>query len=140
MSKPRHSHTTLPQALGELELTLMQCLWDSPGRDARQLADDLAIRRPTNLSTVQSTLERLVRKGHLTRRKRGHSYLYTPQVSRGEFMGTLLKDVIRLLHDGHANTILNSFVNVAVKLDDSALDELEKLIQLKRRQRERRHE
>jgi len=140
MKKPRHSHTTLPNALGELELSVMNYVWRSPGIDAKQIVEKLTLQRPSKLSTVQSTLERLVRKKFLSRTKQGHAFRYFPQMSRSELLGNLLRDVIRLLHDGSTDTILSSFVNVAAKIDDSALDELENLIREKREHKDGSHE
>lgn len=136
MNKPRHSHTTLPNALGELELCVMEHVWSSPGLDAKQIVGRIEEQRPSKLSTVQSTLERLVRKRILSRKKCGHAYMYYPQMTRGELLGILMRDVIGLLHDGSTDTILSSFVNVADTIDERALDELEALIIKKRRQRE----
>ena len=132
--KSRHSYTTLPNALGELELSVMEYIWRKPGHDAKQITLNLESQHTSGLSTVQSTLERLVRKRILTRVKKGHAFLYYPHVSRGELLGNLMRDVIKLLHDGSTDTILSSFVNVAAKLDASALDELELLIRKKRQQ------
>ncbi len=136
MSKSRHSHTTLPNALGELELCVMEYIWENPGLDAKQIMNNLMPQHPSKLSTIQSTLERLARKKFLTRKKRGHAFLYFPQMSRGELLGSLMRDVISLLHDGRTDTILSSFVNVADTIDETALDELEALINQKRREKE----
>jgi predicted transcriptional regulator len=140
MIKSRNSHTTLPNALGELELGVMESVWQSPGTDAKQIMGSLALQHPSKLSTVQSTLERLVRKQFLSRSKKGHAFRYFPQVSRSELLGNLMRDVIRLLHDGSTDTILSSFVNVADTIDESALDELESLIRHKRKQRSDSHD
>src|SRR5690606_1067476 len=136
MKKTRHAQNTLPHSLGELELRVMASVWRSPGIEAKEVQEALASRQESSLSTVQSTLERLVRKGLLEREKRRHAFIYTAAVSRAELLGKLLKDVIRLLHDGSPDTILSSFVNVASRIDDTALDHLEQLIQHKRRQLE----
>ncbi len=136
MQKSRHSHTTLPNALGELELCVMEYIWQHPGLDAKQITSNLALQHPSKLSTVQSTLERLVRKRFLTRKKRGHAFKYFPQMTRGELLGSLMRDVISLLHDGNTDTILSSFVNVADTIDETGLDELEALIDRKRREKE----
>lgn len=138
MKKSRHSQSTLPNTLGELELAVMDSVWTSPEGlcDAKQVLDRITQRHPSTLSTIQSTLERLVRKGMLDREKQGHAFIYTALVSRAELLGLLLKDVIRLLHDGSPDTILSSFVNVASRIDTSALDHLERLIKQKRRQLE----
>ena len=138
--KPRRSHSALPNSLGEVELKIMEQVWTEPGTDARSITSELNNAAPCRLSTVQAALERLVRKDCLRRKKCGHAYRYYAQQSRGELLGGMLKDVIRLLHDGQANTILSSFVNAAERLDDSALDELEMLIQRKRRDREQSHD
>lgn len=140
MPKPprtRRSHNALPNAVGELELKVLECVWQTPGIDARRIARQLAQDAPCRLSTVQASLERLVRKELLHRDKDGHAYRYVAARSRSELMGSILKDVIQLLHDGKAQTILSSFVNIADKLNDSALDELEAMIQRKRRDRNR---
>ena len=137
MKKSRHAQSILPHTLGELELNVMASVWGEPGCDARQVQATISTQRPSSLSTIQSTLERLVRKGFLERQKRRQAFLYTACVSRAELLGLLLKDVIRLLHDGSPDTILSSFVNVASKIDTSALDQLELLIQRKRAQLEK---
>jgi len=134
MKKTRHAQNTLPHSLGELELRVMASVWGKPDIEAKEVQETLADRQQSSLSTIQSTLERLVRKGLLNRQKRGHAFIYTAAVTRAELLGTLIKDVIRLLHDGRPDTILSSFVNVASRIDDSALDHLEELIQHKRRQ------
>jgi predicted transcriptional regulator len=136
MKKSRHAQTTLPHTLGELELCVMAEIWRLPGVDAKQIVERISIHHPSSLSTIQSTLERLARKGLLEREKQGHAFVYTALVSRAELLGLLLKDVIRLLHDGSPETILTSFVNVASRIDTSALDHLERLIQRKRQQME----
>jgi predicted transcriptional regulator len=135
----RRSHNALPNAVGELELKVLECVWQTPGTDARQITWELAKDAPCRLSTVQASLERLVRKEFLQREKEGHAYRYYAARSRSDLLGSMLKDVIRLLHDGQANTILSSFVNVAAGLNSNALDELEALIQRKRRLRSEGH-
>lgn len=134
-SKSRRSHAALPKSLGEVELKIMELVWAEPGTDARTITGELDSSAPCRLSTVQAALERLVRKDYLRREKQGHAYRYFARQSRGEVLGTMLKDVIRLLHDGQTHTILSSFVNAAERLNDEALDELETLIRRKRQER-----
>ena len=109
-------------------------IWHAPGIDAKTVTERISCHHPSTLSTIQSTLERLVRKGMLEREKQRQAFSYTALVSRAELLGLLMKDVIGLLHDGSPNTILSSFVNVATNIDESALDHLEHLIQRKRAQ------
>lgn len=137
MKKSRHAQSTLPNTLGELELCVMSEVWQAQGIDAKRIVERISQHHPSTLSTIQSTLERLVRKGMLDREKQGQAFSYTAIVSRAELLGLLMKDVIRLLHDGSPDTILSSFVNVASRIDTSALDQLERLIRHKREQLEK---
>ncbi|ALO45711.1 BlaI/MecI/CopY family transcriptional regulator [Pseudohongiella spirulinae] len=118
--------------LGELELRVMEVLWQRPHLDARQVRDSLSGARVPSLSTIQSALERLFRKQYVDRVKHGQAYFYFSTVSRSALLGRMLGNVIQLLHDGKMETILSSFVHVAADLDDSSLDELEALIKVRR--------
>lgn len=135
MFKRKTQVNTLPQ-LGELELSVMEALWLSPGQGARSLHQALPDQQRSSLSTVQSTLERLFRKGLLERSKQGHAYIYAPKVQRSELLGRLIGGVIKQLHNGSLEPILSSFVDFADRIDDSTLDQLEELIHERRLRRE----
>jgi predicted transcriptional regulator len=132
----KSSSNIISTHLGELELRVLETLWQRPHLDARQVREALGVLRAPSLSTVQSTLERLYRKTYVDRLKQGHAYTYHASVSRSGLLGRILGDVIQLLHDGKMETILSSFVHAAVDLDDKSLDNLEMLIREKRRQQE----
>jgi predicted transcriptional regulator len=132
----KSSSNIISTHLGELELRVLEILWQRPHLDARQVREALGVLRAPSLSTVQSTLERLYRKTYVDRLKQGHAYTYHASVTRSGLLGRILGDVIQLLHDGKMETILSSFVHAAVDLDDKSLDNLEMLIREKRRQQE----
>ena len=131
----KSSSNIISTHLGELELRVLEILWQQPHLDARQVREALGVLRVPSLSTVQSTLERLYRKTYVDRLKQGHAYTYHASVTRSGLLGRILGDVIQL-HDGKMETILSSFVHAAVDLDDKSLDNLEMLIREKRRQQE----
>ena len=136
MIRKRSSSNVLPNTLGELELGVLEALWVCPQLDAKAISERIPRLRRTSLSTVQSALERLYRKGLVDRKKQGHAYCYFAVVSRSHLLGKMMGDVIQLLHDGRLETILNSFVNVAAEMDDTSLAELEALISKKRQELE----
>lgn len=138
MFKRKTQVNALPQ-LGELELSVMEALWLSPGQGARALHQVLPESQRSSLSTVQSTLERLYRKGLLERTKQSHAYFYSPKVQRSELLGRLIGGVIKQLHNGSLEPILSSFVDFADRIDDSTLDQLEELIHERRSQRQTSH-
>lgn len=134
MIKNKSASNVMSTNLGELELHVLQVLWQQPHIDAREVREKLGVARAPSLSTVQSTLERLYRKTYVDRIKQGHAYTYHASVSRGSLLGRMLGDVIQLLHDGRMETILSSFVQAAADLDERSLDNLEELIREKKRQ------
>lgn len=125
---------TLPR-LGELELTLLKALWETPDQSAHTLRHSLPASHACSLSTVQTTLERLHRKALVLREKQGHAYVYRARLGRSELLGKLLGGVIRQLHTGNLEPILSSFVDFADRFDDDTLDRLDELV---RRRLERR--
>ncbi len=134
MIRKRSSSNILPNTLGELELLVLEALWQQPHLDAKMVCSKIPRHKAPSLNTVQSTLERLYKKGLVDRIKNGHAFTYFTCVSRSNLLGRLMSDVIHLLHDGRLETILSSFVNVAADLDERSLDDLETLIERKKRE------
>ncbi len=135
MFKRKTQVNALPQ-LGELELSVMESLWLSPGQAAKSIHTSLPSAQRSSLSTVQSTLERLFRKGLLERDKQGHAFAYYPKLQRSELLGRLIGGVIKQLHTGSLEPILSSFVDFADRMDEQTLDQLEELIQQRKLERE----
>ena len=120
--------------LGVLELAVLEALWGHGGRDAKSVHAEIGIRRGISLNTVQSTLERLFRKGLLRREKVSHAYLYTAAVERKELMERLIGDVVETLSDGRPEPMLAAFVDLAARVDEENLTRLERLLAERRAQ------
>ena len=126
---PRESVTL---ALGELEREIMDLLWGAPEpvrvRDVhRRLGDRLAY------TTVMTTLDRLYKKGLLTRRQVGRAFVYRPRISRNEFERQIATDVVAGLLDRDAEPVVACIVDAVSEHDLELLDELDRLIKQKRR-------
>lgn len=119
--------------LGELELELLDLLWQAAPADAKSLHQRLVINRASGLNTVQSALERLHRKALLGRRKQSHAYVYEPAVAREELLGTLIGGLVEVVAGGSSEAMLQAFVGCAARVDASALARLEALIAAHRR-------
>jgi predicted transcriptional regulator len=107
---------------------VLEELWAQGALDAKTVHRSVGERRGISLNTVQSTLERLFRKGFLLREKVSHAYVYTPAVQRDELMGQLIGEVVETLSDGRPEPMLAAFVDLAVKVDEENLARLERLI------------
>lgn len=118
------THRRAPE-LGTLELQVLHKLWSAgTAVDARSLREVLVGRR-LSLSTVQATLERLHRKGLLTRTKISRAYFYSAAVSRESVIGALIRDVTDRLADGALEPVISGFVDFVYDKDPGLLDQVE---------------
>jgi predicted transcriptional regulator len=119
--------------MGHLEVTVMDALWergDGSVHDVLRCLD-----RPLAYNTVMTTLDRLYKKGLLSRCKRDRAYFYTPCLSRVEWQQKQAEDLLSGFLSGPrpARELLVSCLVEAFGQHDAALlDELEEKIRMKR--------
>jgi predicted transcriptional regulator len=118
--------------LGDLEKLVLQYLWETDSADAKQVHSYFEKQRGGSLNTIQSTLDRLFKKGLLLREKHGHAFRYQSAVDRNTFIGQLISDITSDFSSKDENPLLAAFTSLSTGLDDSQLDELERLIDERR--------
>jgi predicted transcriptional regulator len=126
--------------MGHLELKVMETLWERGKGSVHEVAGWLG--RPLAYNTVMTTLDRLYKKGLLSRTKQERAYLYTPLMSRVAWHQKEAKAFVSgFLSGGAAGELLVSCLVDAVGQDDAALlNDLEARIRRKRKEIERRRE
>ena len=67
--------------LAPLELDCMNALWPLGEATVREVHEAVAEYRPRAYTTIMTILDRLARKGVVTRRKIGRAYLYRPNLT-----------------------------------------------------------
>jgi len=104
-----------PQDLSRLELECMKAIWLRHAQTVSDVQESLLPLRPLAYTTVLTILDRLARKGAVTRVKQGKAYVYTPslsfELSRQEALAELLQSyfqgsrerLIEYLENGSAN-------------------------------------
>ena len=122
------------QVLGELETAVMELIWRERELTVNQVEERLRQRRQIAHTTVLTTLDRMHRKGYLTREKSGKAFVYTPRYSREEFERGLAQEVLGALLGGLGEPVLSTFVEL-VGEDEAKLERLEELIRRKRREK-----
>lgn len=125
-------------SLGELEMAVMEYVWATRSCDVKTVHRAVGAPRQITSNTVQSTLERLYRKGMLAREKVSHAYVYSAVRSREQVTATVVSDVVERLVQGKTDAMLAAFVDVAARAGDSTLARLEKLISKRRSQDSKR--
>lgn len=126
----------LRAAFGHLERDVMEVLWRRPSGNVRDVQG--ALPRPIAYTTVMTTLDRLFKKGFVTRGRQGRAFVYTAAYSRDEVQAAVAAGVLTGLFQpgsGAARPLLSNLVNVVAEEDDGLLDELEALIREKRKSR-----
>jgi predicted transcriptional regulator len=95
----------------------------------------LGLRRNLSVSTLHSTLERLVRKGLAERTKRGRAYEYRAVFTREDWVRASLALALEAIPENDPELLLASFVDIAERIDASGLQELERRVRERRRER-----
>ena len=111
----------------------METLWTKPQQTVIDVEERLRSKRDIAHTTVLTTLDRMHRKGYLTRDKQAKAFVYSPRYTRNEFERMMAQEVLGALMGHSAETTLSTFVDL-ISDDPGALDQLEAKIREKRRQ------
>ncbi len=128
----RPSELGIRKVLGDLEADIMELVWQKGIASVREIHEILEGNRAIAYTTVMTVMSRLSDKGILEKELDGKHYLYKPAVSKEELSQTMFTSVINGLKSDLGSQALAFFVN-SLSEDDSTLDELERLIQEKRK-------
>jgi predicted transcriptional regulator len=122
-----------PERLGSLESEVMERLWFLGEASVRDLHGEFAPRLA--YTTIMTTLDRLYKKGLLTRRKAGKAYMYVAAFDQMQYRERLAQHWIgmALRHGSHSHAVLSSFVDAVSRRDQQMLDRLDRLVKAKRR-------
>jgi predicted transcriptional regulator len=120
--------------IGPLEQELLQVLWQRGNATVRELLDDGHLRLA--YTTVMTTLDRLYKKGLLERVAEGRAFRYSPCQSREDLQRVAAAEGIRqLLATGEPSELpLSYLVEALSEHDVELLDELQRLVERKRRE------
>jgi len=118
--------------LGELEKLVLQHIWNAGEVDVKQVYAHFKKIRGGTSNTIQSTLDRLFKKGLLRREKQGHAFIYKAAIDRNAFIGQLISDITSDFSSTNESPLLAAFTSLSTDLDSDQLDELERLIEAKR--------
>jgi len=118
--------------LGALESAVLEILWARHPQTVVDVETALRQHREIAHTTVLTTLDRMYRKGYLTREKRGRAFVYSPRHSPEEFRHAMAQEVLGALLGQFTAPAISAFVNLVAQ-EPGALDQLERLIEERRR-------
>jgi predicted transcriptional regulator len=123
------------QHLGPLEQQVLDEVWTRGNATAREL---MTASDRHAYTTLLTTLERLCRKGLLTRAVEGRRHRYWPMFTQAELnrvvAGQVIRDVLASVGSSYT-PVLSQFVEMVADFDPKLLDELKRSIDEQRRRR-----
>ena len=128
MARPASEYPT------ELELLILKILWDRSPLPVRDVRSALAAGgRESAHTSVITTLNTMVDKKLLRRRRDGKAYLFSPRVEQQTIRQRMLGDVVDRLFDGSAAALMLSLFDRA-DLDPDELKQLRQFVDRKTRE------
>jgi predicted transcriptional regulator len=110
-------------SLGELEAFVLSALWEKGQLSTPDVFDEVGVPRGLAYTTILTVLQRLHKKGLVTRKASGKSHVYSPALSREQFSerrGEVLAAAMVKL--GSAG--LSAFLSEADRLDPEFMAQL----------------
>ena len=111
--------------LGELELEVMQLVWEAGEITADQVRERLS--RKSKESTVRTVLRRLEGKGYVTHSVEGRTYIFSATEARQDVAARAVKRIVAWFCNGSVEEVLVGMADARM-LDPQVLKQLAKRI------------
>ena len=100
---PRSGAREIPPPL---EVECLKALWTLGEGSVKDVRKALTGNRSLAYTTVMTVLDRLARKGGVSRRKVGRSFIYVPVLSRGTLRRLAVQDLVDRYFEGSREALL----------------------------------
>jgi BlaI family transcriptional regulator, penicillinase repressor len=100
-----------PQELSRLELQCMKAIWLCNAQTVSDVQASLLPVRPLAYTTVLTILDRLSKKGAVTRVKQGKAYVYTPTLSFELSRHEALMELLQSYFEGSRERLIEYLAN-----------------------------
>jgi len=117
MAKPKREE--LP-ALSEAQLEIMQVVWEGEEVTVTDVWNVLARRRQVARNTVLTHMDRLEKKGWLTRRADGQTHYYRAASPRGTTLGQVVHRLVDAAFAGSAEALVLALLDGRGVSDEEA--------------------
>lgn len=114
--------------LTEAERRLLEVLWKKKEASVREVTDELAARDPIALTTVQTMLGVLLKKGLVQHRREGRVFIYSAAVSRKDALARALNHLLKQFFNG-SRQVLAQHLITDHDIDGPELESLKRLVE-----------
>ncbi|MGE6720956.1 BlaI/MecI/CopY family transcriptional regulator [Peribacillus frigoritolerans] len=125
MSEPYNK--LLPNILGPLELEVMKIIWSKKEATVQEVLVELNKQNNYAYTTIMTIMNRLDKKGILTRNKVGKGYLYKARYNQDELVQQTSSEKVEQILGNYGDIAIAQFVD-AVGHNPDQLNKLKQLI------------
>ena len=116
------------QKVGRAELEILHYVQDHHPVAVRDVADHFAESHGHVRTTILNVMERLRKKGFLTRRKAEGVFQYEPRVGKADLLRSLVRDFVEKTLGGSLSPFV-AYLSRDAKLSEEELKELRELVE-----------
>jgi len=120
--------------LGKLQRAVVEAIWDLGEATVRQVWERICPKKDLSYTTILAAMQRLERSGWLRHRVEGKSNVYIPTRTRKQAGVSSIRKLAQRVYDGNALLMFRHLVEEG-DLTDEQLQELQKIISKKRKER-----
>ena len=122
--------------LGKLQRAVVELVWELGEATVRQVWEQLYPRKDVAYTTILAAMQRLEKSGWLRHRAEGQSNVYFPTGTREQAGISSIRTFVQGMFHGNALLMFRHLVEEG-DLSDEELQELQKLISRKRKERQK---
>jgi predicted transcriptional regulator len=119
------------RAPGDLQLRVLEALWDGGELTAADVQEALSQRRRLALTTISTVLQRMDKAGLVTHRSEGRQHIYRAKVTRDRLRTSGVRSLLRRFFDGDPAALVSHLVDA----EGLGSEDLTRVKQLLRRHR-----
>lgn len=120
--------------LAELQLAIMQVLWQREEATVAEVRDALLATRPLAYTTIGTMLTKMEEKGQVTHRVADRVNIYRALLPQNQVSRSMVSDLARRLFQGDVKQMVCHLLDDC-ELTDADLSELKRLIRQKEKER-----
>jgi len=114
--------------LSDLQLAIIRVLWDKGEASAAEVQLAMKRSRPLAITTVSTLLARLEKKGFVTHRSAGRTFVYRARVSELDMRRKAISGVIRNLFRGNPSEVVGQILSER-DVSEEDLERMRRMIQ-----------
>lgn len=99
----------LPQ-ISEAEFEVMEVIWEKEPVSTNEIVDAVIENHNWNMRTIHTLISRLDKKGAISHKKDGRTYIYSSIVEKKNYVKSKSKSFIEKFYDGAANKMVLNFI------------------------------